>query len=198
MPADSEHRHIEAAILGFARAYQRLEELQQQEAAKPAGSALLPGKGDQKTGLIGEYWAMRYARTIYPGSMIEFGGHSQPGWDLKVIQENAPALYLQIKTVSQFGEGKLSAICPPANRSPADSDNPGFWNELWLVKLDRQFQPIILWRLRPEHVRFGEKKGRLKHTTMRGHPSQKNTGSVCFAWDQAEAVLNLRERVEAN
>src|SRR5262245_15690110 len=95
------HNDIEKAIEDYARAYQRLEDLQTLEAEKPSCERLLPQKGDQKTGLIGEYWAIRYARLIFPDAMVVFGGHSQKGWDFKVIRERRRPLYIQLKTVSE-------------------------------------------------------------------------------------------------
>jgi len=189
MPADIQHRSIEKAIASFAQAYEALENLQALEARKDAREALLPQRGDQKTGLIGEYWAIRYARAIFKDATVIFAGHSQKGWDLKVVGPRTSTRYIQIKTVSDFGEGKLSPICSPSKKKEADGkpDMADYWDELWLLRLDRQFQPIVLWRLKPEHVAFNGASC-LKGKTVRRHPDERSTGSTCFKWDEAKSV----------
>jgi len=189
MPADTEHLSIEKAIASFAQAYEALENLQAHEARKEAHSALLPPTGDQKTGLIGEYWAIRYARIIFKDATVIFGGHSQKGWDLKIVKPRASTRYIQIKTVSDFGKGKVSPICVPSKKREANDepDMPDYWDELWLLRLDRHFQPVVLWRLKPEHVAFNGACC-LKGKTLRRHPDERNTGSTCFKWDEAESV----------
>src|SRR5436190_548828 len=102
MPPESDHQTIEAAIAKFAEAYDALEKLQQREARKPSHEALLPAKGDQKTGLIGEYWATRYARALFRKAKISFGKTSEKGWDLKVETAGGKTHYIQIKAASAF------------------------------------------------------------------------------------------------
>src|SRR4051812_17533497 len=105
MSLEPDHLSIQVVIAQFAEAYQALENLQQRETAKPPHEALLPRKGDQKTGLIGEYWAIRYAREAFHGGAISFGGHSEKGWDLKVEIDGTKPHYIQVKTASAFGDG---------------------------------------------------------------------------------------------
>lgn len=196
MSLDPGHHSIEAAIAKFAEAYHALEKLQQREAKKLAHKALLPHKGDQKTGLIGEYWAIRYARTVFPGAKISFGRTSEKGWDLKVKTGGGKLHYIQVKTASAFGKGRLSPICPP-KKTPAFKDGkelPNYWNELWLLWLNHKLQPVTLWKLKPEHVAF---KGTGANTakSIRRSPSEPKTGSECFQWDEAEAVTDFLAQV---
>jgi hypothetical protein len=154
----SDHRDIERAIRDFARAYEALETLQGSEAKKKPGEILLPHKGDQKTGLIGEYWAIRYARTIFKN--VVFGGHSQKGWDLKIIRSRQPVRYVQVKTASDFGEGKVSPVWKPSKRIKAGDQRemPDYWDELWLLRLDNSLKPVALWTLQAKHVKFNGAK----------------------------------------
>jgi hypothetical protein len=198
MPTKSDHRTIESTIARFARAYRDLEDLQQQEAAKSPCDALLPHKGDQKTGLIGEYWAIRYARAIFPDAEISFGRTSEKGWDLKVQRRNGENHYIQIKTASAFGSGRLSPICPP-KRAPTSKNGKtlaDYWSELWLLWLGRDLRPITLWKLKPEHVRF---QGNCHNTakSIRRTPDDLTTGSDCFDWDKAQAITDLLNRVDS-
>lgn len=197
MSPESHHQQIEAAITGFAQAYAALEALQQTEGAKEPHAVLLPLKGDQKTGLIGEYWAVRYARALFNDAAVVFGGHSQKGWDLKVQGLSTPPHYIQVKTASEFGNGKLSPIFKPSQRPAGghEAELPDYWNELWLLWLDRGFQPLVLWKLRPEYVEFGA-RACLKGKSLRRDPAQPTTGSSCFKWDQAEAVTGIREKLQ--
>lgn len=196
MSPDTDHLSIEAAIATFAEAYHALEKLQKREAMKPPHKALLPHKGDQKTGLIGEYWAIRYARAIFPRAKISFGKTSEKGWDLKVETPGRKPHYIQVKAASAFGKGRLSPICPP-KKTPASKDGqelPDYWNELWLLWLNRELKPVTLWKLKPEHVEF---KGICANTakSIRRSPSQPTTGSECFKWDKAEPVTDILAQV---
>jgi hypothetical protein len=192
MYSDTDNARIESAIDLFARAYQGLENLQNVESKKDPSERLLPEKGDQKTGLIGEYWAIRYARCLFPQAALEFGGHSQKGWDLKLAFVGRPAHYIQIKTASEFGRGKLSPIFLPSRLSKLNEGRelPDYWNELWLLWLNRHFQPILLWKIKPEHVDFSSSDC-LSNKTLRRDPLKPSTGSKCFSWEQAEWIANL-------
>jgi hypothetical protein len=192
MCRDPDNARIASAIDLFARAYLALEDLQTLESKKEPSERLLPGKGDQKTGLIGEYWGIRYARSLFPQAALEFGGHSQKGWDLKLAVVGQPPHYIQIKTASEFGRGKLSPIFLPSRLPKLDEGRelPDYWNELWLLLLNKHFQPILLWKIKPEHVDFSSSEC-LSNKTLRRDPLKPNTGSKCFRWEQAEWIADL-------
>ena len=197
MSPDSHHQIIEEAIKGFAQVYSTFEELQKSEGDKELHEALLPKKGDQKTGLIGEYWAVRYARALFKGATVVFGGHSQKGWDLKVQELRTPPHYIQVKTASEFGRGKLSPIFKPSQRRATEDETelPDYWDELWLLWLDRCFQPLVLWKLKPDHVEF-DGRDCITGKSLRRNPNDRTTGSGCFKWEQAEAVIDIREKLQ--
>ncbi|MFZ4779512.1 MAG: hypothetical protein ACOYM3_29465 [Terrimicrobiaceae bacterium] len=132
------HQDIEAAIKKYAAGYKALEDLQDGEMKKIKPEEKLLPKGDQKTGVAGEYWAMRYAREIWPQpAKIRFGGTSEKGWDLSVTNKNV-TFQIQVKAASLFSADRiLSPIRPPAEH----------WKELWIVLLDKKLSPIGFWTI---------------------------------------------------
>ena len=184
------HKSIQEAIAAYAEGYERLEKLQQAENEQPVADRLLPGKGDQKTGLIGEYWALHYARYTYPSATITLAGHSQKYWDLYIAAPESPPLYVQVKTVSKFGQGKLSPIHQPNNATSAKtSQTSGTWNELWILHLDWRLQPLALWRFCPKMVHFANAE-RITSAAIR-QPHASSGGSRCLDWDQAILVTDF-------
>lgn len=184
------HQTIQEAIAAYAEGYERLEKLQQAESKQSAADRLLPGKGDQKTGLIGEYWALHYARHICPSATITFAGHSQKYWDLRIAGPESPPLYVQVKTVSAFGQGKLSPIHRP-EKSPSTKtvNTSDTWNELWILQLDRRLHPLALWRFHPAQVHFANAE-RITGTTIRQVGTTRG-GSRCLDWDQSILVTDF-------
>lgn len=94
-PNDDE---IRAVFEYYAGAYELMERIQKPDPQPDAHERLLP-TGDQKTGCIGEYWAMRYARRQFKTHKCHFGHHSQQGWDIAV---QGTSTRIQVKTVSHF------------------------------------------------------------------------------------------------
>ena len=124
----SKTHEIQKAIKTFAKGYAALESLQHED------DALIP-KCDQKTGAIGEFYAMIYAKHLYEGKVdtFEFGNPSQHAWDIKICKNKKKIRTIQVKTVSGFS--KTSTISPIHFG----------WDELWLMRLDRSFFPEGLW-----------------------------------------------------
>ena len=73
MPKTTTVQDAFRAIRQYAIAYKKLEEIQR--------AGLLP-IGDQKTGVIAEFYAQIYAERIYP--RVKTGHSSQSAWDLMV------------------------------------------------------------------------------------------------------------------
>lgn len=167
------HEAIEKAIGSYARAYGKLEALQEADKER-SKSHFLPIHGDQKTGLIGEYWAMRYARGHYPKSAtIEFAGPSQAGWDISVSPRNRPKILIQVKTVSEFSNTRIiSPLHKPTRKKP--------WNELWLLRLDRKLRPNGFWKCDPKALSFPA-NGKLQSRKM-PHSKKPRSGSAGFLW----------------
>lgn len=154
------HEEVQAVFKHYAVAYDLMESIQNPRPHREANPRLLP-KGDQKTGCIGEYWAMRYARSIWENETecFSFGHHSQKGWDIEVKISGKEPRYIQVKTASEFGKGKLGAIRRP-DRSVKDRKGktlPDYWDELWIIHLDRTLFPIGFWRIEgPDDIAWPE------------------------------------------
>ncbi len=159
---------IKCAIDQYAKAYLALEGLQDRF------PDWLP-KGDQKTGIIGEFYAKVYLAARYPGAEIHFGGHSQTGWDLVVKQEQK--IKVQVKTVSAHSSSRrLTPI------------HPG-WDVLYLMYLGRDLCPKGFWVIDDPNIipDGGELIG--KKMPLPGNP---RTGSREFAnrKDQLDSLLD--------
>jgi hypothetical protein len=161
----SYRQQIQDAIDKYAVAYNELENLQK----KPQEDSKLIPEGDQKTGAIGEYYAMQYCQKKYPkkGTKISFGNHSQAGWDIEVKEPGKKSFKIQVKTVSAFAAGLkttpikiLGFSMAPVKASVIDlvKIKEGKekikilepWNELFIIYLNKCFLPIGFWIFEPE------------------------------------------------
>jgi hypothetical protein len=126
MDDQSAFAEIDAAIAAYARAYDALEEAQKKYKER------MP-KGDQKTGVIAEYYARRFADRRFGRGNVGFGSTSQHGWDMQVQKQGHAPLKIQVKSVSAYSKyRRLSTI-------------HGDWSQLWLLRLDRDFRPDGFW-----------------------------------------------------
>jgi hypothetical protein len=157
-------REIIEGIKAYAEAYARFQKLQDENPD-------LLAVGDQKTGVIGEFFALLYARSIYPSAKVTYAADpSQAGWDLKVSGDDAgPDLKIQVKTVS--GYSNTRTITPLF---------PG-WDHLYLIYLGRDLMPEGFWIVTDTNI-F---RGRLSLTglTMR-KPTNPQSGSQCIPWGE--------------
>ena len=101
----SKTEEIQKAIKTYAKGYAKLELLQHEV------DTLIP-KCDQKTGAIGEFYSMLYAKHLYKyeADNFEFGNPSQHAWDIKICKNKKKIRTIQVKTVSGFS--KTSTISP--------------------------------------------------------------------------------------
>lgn len=130
---------IHQAISGYADAYSGME------AIRARYPHLLP-VGDQKTGVIAEFYAKLYADHRFGGHPVSFGGTSQSAWDLKVSHLDGSELKIQVKAVSAH-----------ARKSRISTIHPG-WDELWLIRLDHRLFPEAFWTYRKQdHAWAGRK-----------------------------------------
>jgi len=119
-------------IKKYAEAYIDFERIQ-----KSSDFDFVPEIGDQKTGVIGEAFIFEYLkRQKHPN--LEFGNHSQKGWDIKYPFGLAPngVVLVQVKTVSAFS--KTKAISPIHFASD--------YCELYLVSLNEDLIPDNIWK----------------------------------------------------
>jgi len=114
----------------YAEAYQELEEI-------ASYMEFIPSAGDQKTGVLGEAYIFKYLqRQGHPD--VEFGNAAQKGWDIKYPFGLAPngVVLVQVKTVSAFSKTKAIS---PIHFAPD-------YCELFLVSLNRNFIPDVVWK----------------------------------------------------
>lgn len=133
------------AIDQYAEAYARLEKLQRSRTRE------IP-KGDQKTGVIAEFFARIYAKHRFPGATLDFGSTSEHAWDIKVLRVGQPDLKVQVKAVSAHSQ--TSRVSPI---------HPG-WHQLWLMRLDERLRAQALWVFEAQSTPWSSKL--LKNCTM--------------------------------
>jgi hypothetical protein len=141
------------AIAQYADAYGRLERLQR------ARTTEIP-IGDQKTGVIAEFYARIYAKHRFPNGTFEFGSPSEHAWDIKVVLPAQREVKVQVKAVSAHSQ--TSRVSPI---------HPG-WHELWLMRLDEHLRPQALWVIEEGNATWS--RSLLKNRTM---PKLGNTSS---------------------
>lgn len=157
-PSDAERVHeICCAIESYAKAYEGLERIQRRK----EDERLLPA-GDQKTGAIGEFYALLHAQSQYEVAKLAKNG--QPRWDIEARDIKAEKKRIQVKTVSAFSTTRrISPI------------HPGF-HELWVLFLDRSLQPAGFWRIRESALPWEEGEKPLKGKKC-PNPDEDGTGS---------------------
>ncbi len=151
---------IKNSIAKYAKAYEEMESHQQQQ------NPLIP-KCDQKTGAIGEFYSMIYAKSIYSniGDDFSFGNPSQHAWDIKISKQNKSISKIQVKTVSGFSK---SSTISPIHKG---------WDELWLLRLNKEFFPEGFWIIKDSSWITSAASGRSKKMPRVENP---NCGSAVF------------------
>ena len=133
-PSDAERvREIRSAVASYSTAYEALECIQRASEEKEEKKESLLPVGDQKTGVIGEFYALLYAKGQYEEAKL--AENSQPVWDIEATSQGGGRVRIQVKTVSGFSTTRrISPI------------HPGF-DELWVLSLDKRFEPAGFWRI---------------------------------------------------
>jgi hypothetical protein len=167
-----------SAISEYAKAYATMERLQRRK-----GDALFP-IGDQKTGVIAEFFGRLYAADRYRDSQLVYGTPSEHAWDITVRRPNAPDRKIQVKAVSAH-----------ARKSRISPIHPG-WHELYLMRLSAEFLPIGFWVLDAAKVSWSSRK--LGSPTM-PKANEPGSGSAAFAGavDELAALQRVLARAQA-
>ncbi|NVK66507.1 MAG: hypothetical protein HWE22_18085 [Flavobacteriales bacterium] len=116
-------------IKDYAKLYSSFEELQKD-------NRILP-KGDQKTGVIGEYYGKCYADTL---DKLNNAVYAEPGetFDLKYFNKKTDSpIRIQVKSVSAYSKTRTIA---PLNMKRINGKKP--FDYLYLIALDKGFEPI--------------------------------------------------------
>lgn len=155
---------VEKLICEYASLYSMFEDLQAKK--------ILPG-GDQKTGVIGEYYAKMYLESLDKVKAVIYG---QPGstFDLKATLLDGSERLVQVKCVSAHSKTRRLA---PLNLSN------GAFDDLYIIKLNHKFFPIEFYI-----NTFDELKGRAN--------GKKKLSALNLPEDSAEykgRLLNLTE-----
>lgn len=177
-PSDMERvRDIRCAIESYAQAYERLECIQRPKRAERKEEEPLLPVGDQKTGAIGEFYALLYAKSEYKEAAL--AENSQPRWDIEAWDIETERKLIQVKTVSAFSTTRrISPI------------HPGF-HELWVLFLDRTLQPAGFWRFNEHALPWEGQEEPLKRKKC-PDPDRDGTGSEFLRRGRNEvAALNL-------
>ena len=147
------HSEIKKSINNYAKAYSELQHWQDNHPSIPGG--------DQKTGSIGEYYAYLYLSKTYPNAILNYGRHSEKGWDIE-IEEGDVSIKVQVKAVSQYSKTRTIS---PIHKG---------WDILYLIYLNRELYPIGFWIVE-DNLIFGKKE----QLTSRKCPipGKPNTGS---------------------
>ena len=145
-------KDIIAAIRDYATAYDRFQGFQNSHPDK------LP-LGDQKTGVIGEFYAMLFTRLAYPRCSITFASPTA-SWDIEVSGEHD--LKIQVKTVSEYSTTRIISPIFPG------------WDHLYLLALNRAFLPTGFWTVTTSNI-FGGRPA-LRSQKMRD-PAKPTSGS---------------------
>jgi hypothetical protein len=129
---------IREAIKEYSIAYNKFEVLQIQE--EQLKDRLLP-KGDQKTGVIGEFYALQYLKKTNPNCDISLvKNHSQEAYDLKIDERR-----ISVKTVSEWSQERKINL-KSYFKSIKKTENKEFESvDLIVISLTKNLTPDGIW-----------------------------------------------------
>ena len=139
----NQHETLLKAIKCYAIAYEKLDDLQ-----KENGGKNIP-IGDQKTGSVGEFYALHALRQRSPDTadLIQLSNNpSEKGWDI-VDKSNGEEIKYSVKTTSEYSASRsLSKI------------KRNDWQFLILVYLDKYLKPIYIAQFKESDIFEGDTK----------------------------------------
>lgn len=121
---------IKSLIAKYAEVYGEFEALQ-------TGGKL--ASGDQKTGVIAEYYAKCYIEKVL---QLEVKNYEKPGaaFDIRYLEKNGNEVRVQVKAVS--AHSKTLMISPIKLKG---KDGKSAFDKLYLFKLSENFTPVSFW-----------------------------------------------------
>lgn len=123
---------IQGLIQDYAKVYSSFEEFQK-------NNKILP-KGDQKTGVIGEYYGKCYADTLDKDNSSRYASSGEVFDLIYTDTRTHKHIRVQVKTVSAHSKTRTIA---PLNLKKIDGNNP--FDYLYLIDLDKGFKPIAFY-----------------------------------------------------
>ena len=144
------------AIESYSKAYHELEELQKHEIKLE--DRLMP-IGDQKTGAIGEFYALMYLKKVYPKNNVRFCKNPiQKGYDIEIISnQDSDNKKISIKTVSEFSKTKKVSNIKKENEDKKTPKIDYCKIELHIISLNKEFKPNGYWILNGKVCDFKHK-----------------------------------------
>lgn len=177
------NQNLNNLISEYTKVYKAFEELQDGE--------VLPG-GDQKTGVIGEYYAKCFAENI---ALSNTAKYAKPGkvYNLKYLdKQTGEKVKVQVKCVSDHSKTRTIA---PLNLEHIDGKRP--FDLLYLIALNKEFKPYGFYINSYEDIllRVIEKRGE-KHppkivgTKMKGNNSE-GSGIYDFKDNRVNELIKI-------
>jgi len=196
------------AIQNYATAYKALNTLQ---IAGDEKDFPIP-KRDQKTGCIGEFYSYLYLASILEqGQQIDFGGHSEKFWDLKVVDrdktieeekgnfdERTIYHWIQVKTVSAYA--KFRTLSPiHLEEEPIEKRGSfGTRFSLYVLHLNERSSPDGFWIFEKDTLhQIARNRGlnTKEKFSLKGihcpDPQTPGSGSQNFEWDKYDKTGGL-------
>jgi hypothetical protein len=176
------NKEIEALIRQYAAVYKKFEELQSGD------HSALPN-GDQKTGVIGEYYAKCYVYKKF-GVDAEYA-KSGECYDLRFISEGR-LIKIQVKSVSAHSKTRIVA---PLNLKRVDNEKP--FDYLYLISLDENFIPDGFYVNDFDYLeKKANGKDRIQGSSMKGKSStglvKDGSGIYDFSVNRVDEFLNFQ------
>jgi hypothetical protein len=167
------NKEIKDLIEQYAKVYNAFESFQNGD--KP----ILPG-GDQKTGVIAEYYAMCYIKKTFDKN----AEYAKPGesFDLK-YQSEGKEIKVQIKAVSAYSKTRIIA---PLNLVRKEGKPP--FDFLLLISLDKNFKPEGFYINSYEYIKKslddkGDSRTKIQGAVMKG---ENKSGFWLFDFNKDE------------
>ena len=172
----------------YASAYLELEHLQRKYSPSEIGSQALLQRGDQKTGVIGEFYSLLYAREKYSKEKVKLCANpSNPDVDILVHPNPEYNLQIQVKTVS--GHSKIRRT------TPLNAAAIGPQHHLYLVSLNQQLMPDGFWVVE-NSVPAQLVKACSRGFTVQGNGKKGVEGIVDWKADRVDELNQILERYQ--
>ncbi len=110
---------------------------------------LLPS-GDQKVGVIGEFYCMLFLKNLYPAPEFEINfseNRVDEIYDIKITKSGKDYKNIQVKTVSIYSKTRLTSKI----------NNPDKFDELIVISLDMNLYPNGLWLINSNVIEKSKK-----------------------------------------
>lgn len=160
-------KKIEELIEAYAKVYKGFEELQKKLDDK---QNLLPG-GDQKTGVIAEYYAKCYIEHTFKNESAKYADPGAP-YDIAYTNTDGKEIRVQVKGVSAHSQTRIIA---PLNLKVNEKGERPF-DELFLIDLNMEFLPVGFYINSYDEIleRTMKSKERIVGSTMKEKDDTKN------------------------